>query len=292
MVIVKLIGGLGNQMFQYAASRSISLSHDVPLKLDLSWFENVGNDTKREYELKHLAIKEEFASGEEIKKIAKSWGPQNIFRRFENRFLPLRRRSYITQRGTGFDPEMRRLKDNIYLDGFWSNENYFSDIREILMDEFQLRNPSDGVNKNMAEQLRTLNSVSIHVRRGDYVANPVTNQYHGLCSVQYYERAIYEITQSVKDPHFFLFSDDPQWVKDHIKISHPAVYVNHNPPAKGHEDLELMKTCKHQIIANSSFSWWAAWLNPNPGKIIYAPARWSNKLPDNKDVIPAQWISV
>jgi len=188
---------------------------------------------------------------------------------------------------------MMQLRDNIYLDGFWGNEKYFIDIREILLEEFQLFNPSDEVNMKLAEQIGTCNSVAVHIRRGDYVTNPITYKYHGLCSLDYYERAISEISKTTEDPHFFMFSDDPRWVKENIKTNYPTTYITHNTPAQGHEDLNLMFKCKHNIIANSSFSWWGAWLNINPNKIVYAPSRWANNFSVNtRGFLPENWITL
>lgn len=289
MVIVKLKGGLGNQMFQYALGRRISLINKVALKLDIEWFENVGNDTSREYELKHLKIYEQFASKEEIKRLYKETGLIRNFRRL----IPFNRRSYINERTSSFDPAIINLRDNVYLDGVWANEKYFLDIKELIREEFELRNQSNEVNLKMTEQIGSVNSVAVHIRRGDYVSNPIANRYHGLCSIEYYLHAVSEIAKKLKDPHFFLFSDDPQWVKDNLRIAYPIVYVDHNGPEQGHEDLKLMKICKHNIIANSSFSWWGAWLNSNLDKIIYAPSRWSNNRPgNNNDCVPQAWISL
>lgn len=293
MVIVKLKGGLGNQMFQYAFGRRIALVNKVPLKLDLKWFQDTGKDTLRAYELKYLKVCEEFATSEEIKGIISDNFFVNTFRRVGKRILPLRHSSYITESNNGFDPQLMNLQDNVYLDGVWANEKYFFDIKDLIKEEFELKFPSDEANTNMAKMIESVNSVAVHVRRGDYVSNPVTNKYHGLCSPEYYATAIASIADKVKDPHFFLFSDDPQWVKDNIKTSAPTVYVSHNKAAKGYEDLKLMKSCKHNIIANSSFSWWAAWLNSNPDKIVFAPFKWANNQHANsKNQLPHKWIAI
>ncbi len=293
MIIVKLKGGLGNQMFQYAIGRRIAVVNNVPLKLDLKWFDDTGKDTLREYELKHLKINEEFATPEEIKGVLNHKFFFNAFSRFGKQLIPLNRFSHIRETNKSFEPEVMHLQDNVYLDGVWANERYFTDIKDLIREDFQLKNPSDEANTELCQMIESVNSVAVHVRRGDYVSNQVTNRYHGLCSLEYYAFAIASLADKVKDPHFFLFSDDPQWVKDNIKVNAPAVYVSHNTTGKGYEDLKLMKSCKHNIIANSSFSWWAAWLNSNPDKIIFAPLKWANNHEANsKNNLPAKWNAI
>ncbi len=290
MVIVRLKGGLGNQMFQYAMARRIAYKNRVPLKLDITWFNNTKNDTSRVYELKHLQIVEDFASEDEIGGFVKNKGLDSYVSKITSRFLPLSWRTYIRERKFSFDPDILRLPGNVYLDGVWGTEKYFMDIKEIIQHEFALRNPSNEVNKKMGQLIESVASVAVHVRRGDYVSNPITNRYHGVCSLEYYDRAVAEIAKMVKEPHFFIFSDDLDWVRNNLKFGFPAIYLNHNSGDQGHEDMKLMSLCRHNIIANSTFSWWGAWLNKNPDKLVYAPAKWFNtKKLDTKDLLPISW---
>ncbi len=293
MIVVKLKGGLGNQMFQYAMGRNVSLTQNVPLKLDISWFENPGSDTPREYELKHFNILESFASKEEIQRFIKHTRLGKLRIKIIEKIFTEKYQSYITEGKTRLGSSKLQFGKNHYLDGVWGSEKYFSDINGIIKEEFQLRNQSDVVNNRMADFINSVNSISIHVRRGDYVSNHITNQYHGLCTLEYYRRAIAEVAKTTKDPHLFLFSDDPQWVKDNIKINYPKTYVTHNSSEQGHEDLNLMSKCKHNIIANSSLSWWSAWLNSNSDKIIIAPSKWSNNIAlDSREYLPKTWITL
>ena len=134
------------------------------------------------------------------------------------------------------------------------------------------------------------NSVSLHIRRGDYVSNQKTNQTHGTCDLDYYQRCITEIEKEVENPYFFVFSDEIEWVKENLKINHPAEYVDQNTGDKSYEDMRLMSQCKHNVIANSSFSWWGAWLNSYPDKIVFAPKRWfASDKHNTKDLIPEGW---
>ncbi|MBT9150861.1 MAG: O-antigen biosynthesis glycosyltransferase WbnK [candidate division WS2 bacterium] len=135
--------------------------------------------------------------------------------------------------------------------------------------------------------------MSLHIRRGDYVFNLHTNQFHGTCDLDYYFRCVEYLTTKVKNPHFFIFSDEPEWARNNLKLSYPTTLVDHNEADKNYEDLRLMSQCKYHIIANSTFSWWGAWLSQNPEKIVFAPKRWLKSDDYNpKDLMPDKWIKV
>ena len=296
MIVVKLMGGLGNQMFQYAAGRRLAYTQKTVLKLDLSGF---NDDPLRNYSLNVLNIKEKVATPQEVDKFFRQ--PQ------KNRFSKLlaalghkpgRQSSYTIFRehpAPLFIREILRAKENIYLEGYWQSEKYFQDIEEILRHEFKVMTSLNEKNKAILTEIQRLNSVCLHVRRGDYISNPMTNQAHGTCSHEYYMKAVELITDRVPFPHFFVFSDDCEWVKEHINLDFPTEYVTHNPPKEGHEDLRLMSHCKHFIIANSSFSWWGAWLSEASQKIVVAPDKWFQTLSpgaNDQHIIPGNWIKL
>ncbi|MGA2298743.1 MAG: alpha-1,2-fucosyltransferase [FCB group bacterium] len=297
MLIIKLIGGLGNQMFQYALGRKLSLQHGVELKLDLSWFDNVPSiDTKRSYALGVYNINENFATKDDIKKYKKIIAPNfPILNMLFDRLTSLLglNKSYIREKQINFIPEILEIKDNSYLDGYWQCEKYFDDIKDILQKDFTLKEPLSDRAKGYDELIQNCNAVSLHIRRGDYVKNPRTNAFHGICGLDYYEKCIDIIENKVEKPHFFVFSDEPDWAKENLKLSHPAVYLDRQPQNKDAEDMYLFTHCKHHIIANSSFSWWGAWLSQNPGKIVLAPKHWLN-LPYEKikDIVPESWQKI
>ena len=294
MIIVQLKGGLGNQMFQYATARRLAYITGAFLKLDTTWFDTVSADIKRKYELSIFNIKEEFASQREIARLKEYTlnGKPNLRTRIF-KLLSNHKPTHIVEKYFHFDPEVLNLKDDVYLDGYWQSEKYFHDIRALLIKEFSVKPISDDRNKNMADTIRSSESVSVHVRRGDYVSNQSTNAYHGICSIEYYYKATAIITQKVKDPHFFLFSDDPEWVRENLTFDYPATYVDINSPEKAHEDMRLLSLCKHHVIANSSFSWWGAWLSQSPDKIVVAPKKWFKDSSINtKDLLPANWITL
>lgn len=292
MIIVKLMGGLGNQMFQYAAARRLSHVSRVPLKLDLSWFDTaLQGNTAREYALHPFHVVEDFASPEEVAQITPRFGTLAFL---VARFAPLRG-SYLKERFYHFDPALLAPRKKACLDGYWQSEKYFSDIREIIRSDFTVKAAADGMNRTLAEQLGDpgIGSVSLHVRRGDYVSCPSASRVHGSCSPEYYARAVETVASRLGHPHFFIFSDDPGWVRDNFRLKYPCTVVGHNGPEQAHEDLRLMALCRHHIIANSSFSWWAAWLCRNPEKLVVAPQRWfAGASYDTSDVVPASWTRI
>lgn len=292
MIIVCLKGGLGNQMFQYAAGRRLAYLHNVPLKLDLSWFDdNLSGVTPRSYALGHFSIHAEPATDQEISQL---YEPQpDRIRHLLNFINPCYRKTHIREQNFYFDPAILQLPDNIFLDGYWQSEKYFRHIAPVIRDEFTVRSEPVGRNRELMSTINGCNAISIHFRRGDYVTDAKNVTRYGEYSNDYYMRAVELVTLRVDRPHFFVFSDDPAWVREHLTISHTMTQVDHNGPGKAYEDLRLMSLCRHHIIANSSFSWWGAWLNPRPDKVVIAPSRWFNDIAfDTSDLIPASWLRV
>jgi hypothetical protein len=290
MVIVGLMGGLGNQMFQYAAGRAVAHRNRTPLKLDISAFEQ---DPLRSYRLHHFNIVESIATPDEVARLTKRgrglWN--RISHRLERYLLPLYKQSVFAQRFDYFDPDILRVRGNVYLVGYWQSEKHFKDIEQIIRQDFTLRHAPDAGNQRLIRIMTNTNSVSLHIRRGDYVSNPVTYRYHGVCSLDHYRAAVARLTQTVKRPHFFIFSDDMEWAQQNLKLDYPVTYVTHNGVERDYADLRLMSQCKHHIIANSAFSWWGAWLCTYPPKIVIAPQKWFNKANcDTRDLTPASWI--
>ncbi len=298
MIIVRLSGGLGNQMFQYAAALRLAHVHDAVLKIDTSRLDKTEPlETPREYELGCFRITAgKAAAGErELCGDLAEKSRKPLFRVLRKcGFLPSNNGfRYYRERSFSFDGRVLRLPDNICLDGYWQCEKYFRDIRDTITSEFTLRDGPAGKNARLAEQIEACNSVSLHVRRGDYVANPAAAHFHGVCGLDYYSGAIEEIKKRVVAPHLFVFSDDPEWAATNIRSDIPVTFADHNGTGDGGRDLDLMRLCKHNIIANSSFSWWGAWLNENPGKTVIAPARWFQEPGiDTRDLVPKGWLRI
>ena len=289
MIIVKLAGGLGNQLFQYALARNLAHIHNTVLKLDISGF---GANSERQYVLAPFNIQENFAAPEEIKKLidpnqtaTSKW----LYSLFHN--SPKRTKSHIRVKSPHFNSKLLNLSDNVYLEGYFQSEKYFINIADIIRDEFRVKNELTGKNKSIAEIIWNTQSVSIHIRRGDYVADPKANQTHGTCGLDYYHKSIEKLSSKINQPYFFIFSNDIEWCRSNLKISFPVVFVDHNSFDKAYEDLRLMSFCRHHIIANSSFSWWGAWLASYMDKIVFAPEKWfaRDDIKTN-GMIPENWI--
>jgi hypothetical protein len=175
--------------------------------------------------------------------------------------------------------------------GYWQAEKYFSKIAEQIREDFSFKPTIGSKDAILIDQINKVNAVSLHVRRGDYVNNPATATTHGLCSLDYYRKAINYLAQRELQPHFFVFSDDINWVKSNLEINFPCQYVDHNRGAESFNDMRLMSLCNHNIIANSSFSWWGAWLNQRVDKIVIAPNQWfADGKVNTMDLRPKSWI--
>lgn len=293
MIIVKLQGGLGNQMFQYAIGRRMALLHKIDLKLDLTELTDrtpKANFTFRDYELGVFQINPLIAEEREVS----IFNRNDIFSKIKRLFCPTK---LIQEKNLNFNPTILNSGDQVYLNGYWQSERYFDNIRTVLLSDFKLRQSflekytANERIKIIKKQIETPPSVSVHFRRGDYITDSITNSVHGTCNIDYYRKAINLIREKVASVHLFLFSDDPEWVlKNHLFDDFPATSV---ATSDKHLDMYLMSLCQHNIIANSSFSWWAAWLNQNPEKLVIAPQRWfaNNELnQQTQDLIPQNWI--
>lgn len=294
MIIVKLWGGLGNQMFQYAAARALALRNSDALKLDISWFDSIApGDTPRKYELGVYPVAAEPASKAESRRLC---GPDirrcpKILKRLAASIGYQPPKSCIRESSLRFDPAIMEAHGDIYLDGYWQSEKYFVDAAEIIRREFTPQCSPEPVNAGFLQQIGKCSSVSVHFRRGDYVTNPHAAAYHGFISPDYYSSAMAEISRQVPGAHFFLFSDDVQWVRENLRSDFPVTYVDGNGEANAYEDIRLMSACRHHIIANSSFSWWGAWLGANQEKVVIAPERWFNSDDmGTEDLIPEGWL--
>jgi hypothetical protein len=202
----------------------------------------------------------------------------------------LPKRCYL-QKGTGYDPGLLRCKAPVHIEGFWQNERYFKHLANELRNElFVPRAPVEGLNAELLERVRAGNCASIHVRRGDYVSNAESNRFHGVCSPEYYLKAADRLVREQGVEHFFLFSDEPEWVTAKLPLPYPHTIVSHNRGRDSHWDLHLMRHCTHHIRANSSFSWWGAWLDSNASKVVIAPGQWfqGNATPAS-EILPPEW---
>lgn len=305
MIISRLSGGLGNQMFQYATGRALSVLHNTEIKLDVSWYEDIRpGTTPRRYQLDIFNITAPLAHKKDIKPFQKE-SHFEFIRNIKSLFLVfgIGHRKIYREKHYHFDPKLPKLVPPLYLEGYFQSPKYFENISKIIQKEFTLKKGLNGEAKKIAEQIKNRECVSLHVRRADYVSNKSTNQFHGTCTPEYYRKAIETLLEkfNTQDPanskklQFFIFSDDTDWVKQNIKIpgSEANIHYVSDLGFTDYEELTLMSHCKHNVIANSSFSWWGAWLNPNPGKIVIAPKRWfANPKINTGDLMPADWIRI
>ena len=290
MIIQHIIGGLGNQMFQYAAGRALSLQRGQPLLLDISGFDGYG--LHQGFELQRVFdCSLEIATAADVRGIL-GWQFASSIRRMVMRpgMAVFRRKGFIVEPHFHYWPGIKNAPEDCYLAGYWQSELYFRDAALDIRAEFTFKSPLLNQNAELAEQISSVNAVSIHVRRGDYATNPKTNTTHGLCSLDYYRAAIQYISERTEQPCFFIFSDDIEWVKNNLKIDSPCQYVDHNQGAESYKDMHLMSLCRHHIIANSSFSWWGAWLNSSEDKIVVAPKKWFANKTNIKDLFPQDWV--
>lgn len=281
MIVVKLNGGLGNQMFQYAAGRSLAYKTRSQLYLDIS---KISNDNLRNFELENFKLSSLNKTNYKNREV------KNIANKFLNYFSPYRYKTVYKERFFHYNPNFFALRPPVYVSGYFQSEKYFEEIASIIKDEFTIKNSIIKNVEPFSEDILNCNSVSIHIRRGDYNSQAALN-YHGLIPMEYYLKAISHINQLIKDPIFYIFTDDINWVSDNFYINNSILL---SKQTKSHfEDLHLMSLCKHHIIANSSFSWWGAWLNNNPNKITIAPKNWFKKGPkDTQDLFPKSWIAL
>jgi len=290
MIVMRLKGGLGNQMFQYALGRRLAIDRNTDLMLDTASYHY---DRLRVYRLDVFKIK---ASASDRLPFVATDSRFKYINHILQKVKSLFGKPYqiIKERGFPFDPAILECSDQAYLDGFWQSEQYFNSVAPIIREDLTLKTPIVGELKAIAEQIQaTLNSVSLHVRRGDYVSNPVTTAFHGVCGVDWYLQAASMMEERLNNPTFFVFSDDYEWAKENLRFQSNAVFIKPSPDGQECNDLHVMSLCQNNIIANSSFSWWGAWLNTNPNKIVIAPKTWFVGGPqDTKDLIPSSWIRI
>jgi Glycosyl transferase family 11 len=294
MVCVKLIGGLGNQMFQYAVARCLAVQKRTRLKLDVSGLDGVSSDSnapKRSYALSCFSIQGAIATRDDMNHFFPEMRLARYWTKLRRRLFPYQWQGYLKERREfAFDPHVLRAIGSTYLDGYWQNENYFREVTTELRQDFQLARPLAAPSQELLEVISRTNAVSVHVRRGDYVSNARTHAHHGVCPREYYHRAAKLALDSLGVAHFFVFSDDSSWPRENLNWEHPTTYLNGTVSREPYEDMILMSRCRHNIIANSTFSWWAAWLNDNPHKLVIAPRKWLGARPDAAElVLPEAW---
>ncbi len=287
MIIVNLKGGLGNQMFQYALGRKLAIQNKDVLKLDTSGLDraNKVGDIYRPFALGSFDIQDMIATPTEVRSLKY---PNGLLSKGARWF----RFKILRQTHVGWEPRVLNKKGDLYLDGFWQSPKYFEDIRKIILKDFSLKVSFSSSAQKYVDMMQEGIAISLHLRRGDYINNKKVLKAYGVCSFEYYKKAIAEISSQVTNPVYFVFSDDIQWVKENLSIDGRVIYVT-GSDITDVEEVILMSKCSHNIIANSSFSWWGAWLNQNKGKIVVAPKPWFETNEKHfKYLIPDSWTRI
>lgn len=287
MIIVKIKGGLGNQMFQYAVGRALALKTGLPLVLDRRHYRR---EREHFYALGGYKLADTPLDDKDLPPLLRDrpfayW----IWR------LTGREPKLLHQIGVGFDPIIADISGPAWIDGYFQTERFFAAHAATIRAELTPISPPDPENARwLAEITAEPRAVSLHVRRGDYVRDPKNTERHGICTPDYYAQALAHVAQKMgDDPVIYAFSDDPEWVRENLKLPAEIRVVGHNDASRNFEDLRLMGACRHHIIANSSFSWWGAWLNPREDKVVTAPARWfADPAYANPDIMADGWTAI
>ncbi len=304
MIITRLTGGMGNQMFQYAAGLALAEHHRTVLKLDVDWFRHDPQyEAHNRYALSCFNITEQFATRTEIDRIcgrpftrierASGWLAEKLhfYRHAES--TRLAGHTYYNEHFYRRDPEFFTQPDPTYLHGMWQSDSYFKTVENLLRLHFSFRYPPASSHvEAMAERIRSDGpSAFIHFRRGDYIRNAEFNRTIGVLGMDYYQRALQELNRRVPGVTLYVFSDDMDAVEAEFIPDQPCVYVRAVEPWHPWDKIRLMSLCQHGVIANSTFSWWAGWLLPNPDKIIIAPNQWRRDTThDYRDAAPKEWL--
>ncbi|RXJ84873.1 alpha-1,2-fucosyltransferase [Arcobacter sp. CECT 8985] len=286
MILVKIVGGLGNQMFCYAYAKSLQQKgYDV--KVDITTYETY--KLHGGYQLDKYHTNLEISTKQENNKYYSNSILSKVLRR-----LGIETSKAIREKSLFFDEKFLKIEDNNYIEGYFQSEKYFKNIRDILIKQFTINQELSNYTKKIEFDIKSSqNSCSIHIRRGDFINNKNLS-IHGTCNIEYYKNAIEYLEKKIARVSYFIFSDDIEWCKENLNLSN-AVFVCSEEKRIPHEDIYLMSLCNHNIIANSSFSWWGAWLNNNEKKIIIAPKRWftDDKLEkQSKDIVCEDWIRI
>lgn len=296
-VIVSLYGGLGNQLFQFATALSLAKKKHGRVFLDLSWFDKdhlSTGETPRAYALGVYDL----GCDVHIQRNGRKASHKYLYRCID---AVLRRiRKYMDvgitrfhEKSMKFHPNLMQSDLPIWLDGYWQSYKYFEDIQPALRKIIAVPGDMNSAMQAIYQDILEKDAICVHVRRGDYVTNPSAAQFHGLCDLSYYQAGLNLIIENTSNPHAYIFSDDPLWVKNNFKLEIPSTVVDINGPDEAHHDLWLMAACKHFIIANSSLSWWGAWLSGYSNKIVVAPRQWFlNSQTSTEDLIPNDWVRI
>lgn len=288
MIVVKIDGGLGNQMFQYAYGLYHAQRLQTALLLDLREYEH---QPAHGYLLDRFQIQAEVATGDVLRRLPRRYRNPDARRGGFFNWLgqrPLRRHK---ESPFGFAAKHLKIPDDSYLIGYWQSERFFPGIESTLRKHFCPRLPLSPASQQVADHMRSTNSIALHVRRGDYITHSTNAAIYEHLQLDYYLHCLNDWAARQSDsPEVFIFSNDIAWCRKHFQLAWPTRFVDHNHGNTAHEDMLLISQAASCVIANSTFSWWSAWLNARSDHTIYAPPRWfrSGTL-DDRHIIPDRW---
>ena len=292
-IIAQLQGGLGNQLFQYATARSLALQKQASLLLDHSWFSETFEDvTPRELLVGDLNTQGSIVSFQPpIKRSKRIW-------RIGQKFWPIDPFIFVEQSPFRFDPQLSKSpafeKQNLYLIGYWQSYKYFDAIKSTLQLEITPKKALDAHYEYYLKQIQSTPAAMVHIRRGDYINLASAAKVHGFSGLEHYQKGMQILLEKNPQTHFYVFSDDLQWTKENLPHQDKITFIQSLDKSSAViQELELMKHCQHHLIANSSLSWWAAWLSKSQNGLVICPNKWTNDLSMNwDDLLPANWIRI
>jgi hypothetical protein len=292
MITVRLSGGMGNQMFEYACARALALRNGTEVRLDLTY---LLDRTPRFFLQPHFVFRnydlDIFSLPQDTKILRRKYPPfigsvliaLDLF--YHNIFKPKG-----TERQFQFDESILALGDGTYLDGKWQSEKYFAEYTDVIRKDFAQHDTLSPLSQKLADEIVSKNALCVHVRRGDFLKHTLFN----TTDETYFTRAVEEISKRTSIEAIYVFSDDIEWCRQNLSFSYPTTFVGkeYSGP-KSREQFYLMRQCKHFVIPNSTFSWWAAWLSENPDKVVVAPKKWFGDPSINtSDACPAEWVRI
>jgi hypothetical protein len=292
MIITKLLGGLGNQMFQYAAGRALAIKNGTNLAVDVLALNSY--KLHQGYQFPDI-----FNTNFQIATRTDTWKSAglcniNLVQNLISKIIKIEKKSgYVYEPHFNYWPGFKDVPDESYISGYWQSEKYFIDFENELRKDFTFKPSLNGINIDLSEAIKeSRNSVSLHIRRGDYLSDSKASKIHGACPISYYKNSIRFMSESLNNPKYYIFSDDIDWAIENLSLEDEHIFVKHNVGQYSYVDMMLMSMCKHHIIANSTFSWWGAWLNPSKDKIVIAPQKWFGVNINHTDLIPSNWIQL
>lgn len=293
MIYIRIWGGLGNQMFQFAAAANLAKIHKTRVGICLDRYKAHNNTdlTKRVFELDSVFCIDNYELVDSSRFSFISSDKRNLLDKIKYKLLNA---SFFFETSPPYNSAILKLSKETYIEGYFQTEQYFKEFESSVLANFKFKKKPSQRTSEMLELAKNKNAIAVHVRRGDYLSNKKNLSTHGVCSTEYYQRAI-EKFSDLDNVLFVVLSDEPEWAKENLVFGQSVVFVDWNQAADSWQDMLIMSACKHAIIANSSFSWWGAKLIQYPQKRIVAPAIWyanSEIQNQTQDLIPTSWIKI